>query len=169
MLELVLLLLAPAVLLLLSPVSCALVLLVTAAVLLARRDDLDVPAELLPEVSRQSGGRPWCRSPSPGPWWCRKPHPSRLEWNQSTHKIVRSSPILNLDEKAHSLLTIRLGWDGNKTAADTKENLTFDLGDAALDAVDAAVAVQPDLERHRLLEKGRESLSVADQGQGGRR
>jgi hypothetical protein len=31
------------------------------------------------------------------------------------------------------------------------ENLTFDLVDAAPDAVDAAVAVQPDLERHRLL------------------
>ena len=56
-------------------------------------------------------------------------------------------------------MTIRLGWDGNKTAADTKENLTFDLGDVALDAV----AVQLDLEHHHLLEKGRESLSVADQ------
>jgi hypothetical protein len=60
---LVLLLLGPAaaaaatVLLLISPVSCALVLLVTAAaaVLLAGRHHFHVPAELLPEVRRQSG------------------------------------------------------------------------------------------------------------------
>jgi hypothetical protein len=44
--------------LLLCPVSCALALLVAAAaaVLLAGRDDFDVPAELLPEVRRQNGG-----------------------------------------------------------------------------------------------------------------
>jgi hypothetical protein len=44
-------------------------------------------------------------------------------------------------------LTVRAG----NPRAKTKENRTFDLVDAAFDAVDAAVAVQPDLERHRLL------------------
>jgi hypothetical protein len=61
---------------------------------------------------------------------------------------------------------------GRSEETEREASNTFDLGDAALDAVDAALAVQPDLERHRLLKgkhKSQSSFSVSVMHQGRRK
>jgi hypothetical protein len=69
---------------------------------------------------------------------------------------------------------VQVGIHGRTTEETEREAslLTFDLGDAALDAVDATLAVQPDLERHRLLKgkhKSQSSFSVSVMHQGRRK